>query len=647
MKRKNSTRNALVTSVISLLLCVSMLVGTTFAWFTDEVVSGMNQIIAGNLDVEVTNEDGDSIQDLDKLFSDITLWEPGVVAYENLTVANVGSLALKYNLSINFGNENTVNGYGLSDVLKVAIVEGEVTAEKRDELITNDTIEWTLLSGLNAIGDLLPDESEKFGIVIWWEPSDDDNNWNVNNGKEVSDLAETGKNQLHIDLGVKVFATQQTYEEDSFDNRYDGEAFVPVAQVTTEGPKTVTLVNEVNGERELALENSFSFKTTEDETAAAASGYRYWHADFVVKADADIKADSVALAGYYEAYAEATNTQGQWIALVSDQDVTAGDEIRLMEYMGVTGNYEELCKWIPEFLCGVKDLDGSNRGTTLTVELRLYETTIYSGDTSGSANFETGEYKTIGVYEHTFGGQWETLDDNTLLFHEYDGDVMLASVADVTAGAYIIPENVTVLNSGVFARNAGITAVTIPASVTDFGATGVSETNASSGAFKNSAVTTVVLEEGMTEIPAAAFNGATNLTSVSIPSTVTTVGVNAFRSTALTELTIPATLTNISYGAFRDMASLETVTFEGSHVDIPNYAFRGCTNLRTVNLKNADTATIGTNMAFANASSNNPNTNNITFYVKNETVGDLVKTSMGAGSYVAIFVGDTLYAEIK
>ena len=175
----------------------------------------------------------------------------------------------------------------------------------------------------------------------------------------------------------------------------------------------------------------------------------------------------------------------------------------------------------------------------------------------------------------------------------------------------------------------------------------MSATGASSGAFKGSAVTSVVLEEGMTELPAAAFNGATNLTSVTIPSTLTTVGVNAFRSTALTELTIPATLTNIAYGAFRDMTSLETVTFEGTHVDIPNYAFRGCSSLKVVNLKNADTATIGTNMAFCNASSNNPNANNITFYVKNAEVAELVKASMGVGSYVAIYVGDTLYAEIK
>ena len=53
MKRKNIARNALFTSIISLMLCVSMLVGTTFAWFTDSVVSGNNIIAVGNLDVEL------------------------------------------------------------------------------------------------------------------------------------------------------------------------------------------------------------------------------------------------------------------------------------------------------------------------------------------------------------------------------------------------------------------------------------------------------------------------------------------------------------------------------------------------------------------------------------------------------------------
>ena len=56
-----TTKRALFSSVMALILCFSMLVGTTFAWFTDEVKSGVNQIVAGNLDVELeykTVEDG-------------------------------------------------------------------------------------------------------------------------------------------------------------------------------------------------------------------------------------------------------------------------------------------------------------------------------------------------------------------------------------------------------------------------------------------------------------------------------------------------------------------------------------------------------------------------------------------------------------
>ena len=126
MKRKNMTRNALVTSILALLLCVSMLVGTTFAWFTDSVESLNNVITAGNLDIEVTTAEGD-IQDQAKLFDGI-LWEPGVVAYENLTVENVGTLALKYALYINFANENyvieadgTETSYGLASAPQLKV----------------------------------------------------------------------------------------------------------------------------------------------------------------------------------------------------------------------------------------------------------------------------------------------------------------------------------------------------------------------------------------------------------------------------------------------------------------------------------------------------------------------------------------------
>ena len=122
MTSKKNTNKALFSSVIALILCCSMLVGTTFAWFTDEVKSGVNQIVAGNLDVDVL-VNGDSIQDKAVLFDEVKLWEPGVVAYENLTVVNKGNLALKYELSVNFDNATkTPAGKTLADVLQVGVV---------------------------------------------------------------------------------------------------------------------------------------------------------------------------------------------------------------------------------------------------------------------------------------------------------------------------------------------------------------------------------------------------------------------------------------------------------------------------------------------------------------------------------------------
>ena len=99
MKRKNATRSALFTSIISLLLCVSMLVGTTFAWFTDEVASGSNVIASGNLDIAVEYTlDGETWKNLDganDLFQ-MDLWEPGHTEVVALRITNKGSLALKY-----------------------------------------------------------------------------------------------------------------------------------------------------------------------------------------------------------------------------------------------------------------------------------------------------------------------------------------------------------------------------------------------------------------------------------------------------------------------------------------------------------------------------------------------------------------------
>ena len=224
MKRKNATRSALFTSIISLLLCVSMLVGTTFAWFTDSVESGINTIAAGNLDVELYHSDKDAkdekVAASTVLFDDVTLWEPGVVACENFVVANEGNLALKYQLAINFENETVVNGHGLSEALKVAVVEGGFTGDRAaaHKLTNLVPLESFVLSG-KLEGDT---KSQVYGVVIYWEPTDNDNWFNMKDVEKNED--GSAKTPLTIDLGIKLFATQEMYEEDSFGPDYDGAA---------------------------------------------------------------------------------------------------------------------------------------------------------------------------------------------------------------------------------------------------------------------------------------------------------------------------------------------------------------------------------------------------------------------------------------
>ena len=229
MLQKKSTKKALLMNATSLLLGCSMFVGTTFAWFTDSVTSANNVIQSGNLDVEVyygDPADKESISGVSELFDDVALWEPGAVAYENLTVVNEGSLALKYRMNVNFINENYIvdGGYRLSEILKVGLVDGGLAdGLDRNEAIAAVT-QWLPLESLELTGELDGKTSdETLGMVIYWQPSETDNNYNVNNGKTTSD----GKDYLHIDLGITLVATQLAREEDSFDETYDEEAKFP------------------------------------------------------------------------------------------------------------------------------------------------------------------------------------------------------------------------------------------------------------------------------------------------------------------------------------------------------------------------------------------------------------------------------------
>ena len=230
MQKKNTTRNALLISVISLLLCVSMLVGTTFAWFTDSVTSGRNLIRAGNLDVALAYWDGDSYEEVTsstKLFNDAALWEPGYTEVAYLKVSNAGSLALKYQLAATVFNETlgkTKAGEAikLSEHLVFKVVESETDLAGTYNRETAKTAAGSVkglnsynsgtkkLEPKNAVGD---NDYYDYVALIIYMPESVGNEANHN-----------GINIPSIEMGVSLYATQLEYEADSFNDQYDKDA---------------------------------------------------------------------------------------------------------------------------------------------------------------------------------------------------------------------------------------------------------------------------------------------------------------------------------------------------------------------------------------------------------------------------------------
>ena len=201
MTNRKSTKRALLGSVMAMVLCLAMLVGATFAWFTDTASTGVNKIQAGNLDValEMQNADGKWVSAEGKTLDfvkaadakgEAILWEPGCT-YElpALRVRNNGNLALKYKVAIT----------GINGSAKL-----------------NTVIDWTIGDvAMGAEQHLAAGESSAFTIKGHMKESA---------GNEYMNESIDG-------IAITVVATQDTVESDSFDKDYDADAEYPVVAV--------------------------------------------------------------------------------------------------------------------------------------------------------------------------------------------------------------------------------------------------------------------------------------------------------------------------------------------------------------------------------------------------------------------------------
>ena len=246
MNNKRATKRALLTSVTALAMCVVMLVGTTFAWFTDTASTGVNKIQAGNLKMEITYKNAETLNNslTDTKFEPVTketpvfnnnaFWEPGHVEFAVLNVKNIGTLALKYKLGINIASETgSTNVYGnkfeLSNYIKFAVIDGDQSNLGRDKLVAEAGAGTVLNAGYTdedhhlvpaAKADGATTFSEKTVTLVVWMPK--------SVGNEANYKVAEGITAPSIDLGINVVATQYTYEKDSFDDQYDKDATYPV-----------------------------------------------------------------------------------------------------------------------------------------------------------------------------------------------------------------------------------------------------------------------------------------------------------------------------------------------------------------------------------------------------------------------------------
>ena len=219
----NHTRRALISSIFLLILCCSLLVGTTFAWFTDSVTSSRNTIRSGNLDLVLEYWDSEQkkyieVDSQTVLFNDAALWEPGYTEVVYLQIRNAGTLALEYQLSVNVLEEimgKTADGseIKLSDYLTFKVIESETDLA---DTFTRDSARNANVDALQLQTYIAPEAAlEKNGdaaflALVIYMPEQIGNEANSN-----------GVDVPSIKLGVQLFATQLAFEEDSFDETYD------------------------------------------------------------------------------------------------------------------------------------------------------------------------------------------------------------------------------------------------------------------------------------------------------------------------------------------------------------------------------------------------------------------------------------------
>ncbi len=213
MAKMKNTKRALLGSVISMMLCVAMLIGSTFAWFTDTATTSVNKIQSGKLDVvlEMKDKNGEWVSAEGKTLDFIyegenvnKLWEPGCTyKLPDLKFTNNGNLKLKYQLVI-------TGIKGNAELNKVI-----------DWTITHDNETTPLVNGDGTYKEFAMEPQETIRLTI--------------SGKMRETAGNEYQNRTIDGISITIYATQLggelngvNGEYDSNGNTYDEDAEYPM-----------------------------------------------------------------------------------------------------------------------------------------------------------------------------------------------------------------------------------------------------------------------------------------------------------------------------------------------------------------------------------------------------------------------------------
>ena len=214
-----NTKKSLFKSLLALLLCIAMLMGTTFAWFTDEASSKGNKIQSGTLKVDLALLDAvsgkwTSLRDSRAPIFDYDNWEPGYTDVRVLRVSNEGGLSLKW--VARFVSDEELSK--LADVIDVYVKPSKTPISyPEDRSLAGYERVGSVSDFVNTIenttyGMLAAGECAYLGIAL---------KMRTDAGNEYQGLSLGGA------FDIRISATQWTGESDSFDEEYDKDATYP------------------------------------------------------------------------------------------------------------------------------------------------------------------------------------------------------------------------------------------------------------------------------------------------------------------------------------------------------------------------------------------------------------------------------------